>query len=67
MDELTNEMEAELTKTKSECERRVEEARQDIEYTGANSEADEDKLAILLNNATLNLKVKNLTKANERH
>ena len=43
----------------------VKEARQEIEYTGANSEADEEKLALLLNSGTQVLKIKSLTKANE--
>ena len=45
-------MDTELAKIKSDCDRKMEEARKDIEYTGANSEADEDKLAIILNSGT---------------
>ena len=45
-------MDTELAKMKEECDRRVEEARKDIEYTGSNSEQDEEKLAILLNSGT---------------
>ena len=45
-------MDTELAKMKSECEQKVKEARQEIEYTGANSEADEEKLALLLNSGT---------------
>ena len=45
-------MDTELAKMKSECDQKVKEARQEIEYTGANSEADEEKLALLLNSGT---------------
>ena len=48
---------------KEECDRRVEEARKDIEYTGGNSEQDEEKLAILLNSGTQVLKIKSLERA----
>ena len=59
-------MDTELAKMKKECEQKVNEARQEIEYTGANNEADEDKLALLLNNGTKVLQIKNLRKANDR-
>ena len=57
-------MDTELAKMKSECEQKVNEARQEIEYTGANNEADEDRIALLLNNGTQVLRIKNLERQN---
>ena len=45
-------MDTELAKMKDECDRRVEEARKDVEYSDGNNENDEEKLAILLNSGT---------------
>ena len=56
-------MDSELAKMKAECEKKVTEARQEIEYTGANNEADEERLALLLNNGTQVLKIKGLQRA----
>ena len=60
---LVIQMDTELAKMKEECDRRVEEARKDIEYTDGNSEQDEEKLAILLNSGTQVLKIKSLERA----
>lgn len=61
-------MDTELAKLKSECDQKVKDAKQQIEYNnGENNEADEERIALLLNNGTQVLKIKNLERqANAR-